>query len=299
MGDKKMPSKRIIFGFFLVALLTASAGIATYFFSDKIAVLNPMGRIAAEQKELILTASWLMLLVVLPVFAMTFFICWKYMADNPKGEYTPDWDNSWAAEAVWWGFPFIIICILSVITWKSSHALDPYREIASDTKPLTIQVVALQWKWLFVYPEQQIATVNFAQIPENTPINFELTADAPMNSFWVPQLGGQIYTMPGMRSKISLIADKPGSFYGTSANISGVGFSGMTFTIQASPQEEFEQWVAKVKQSPVLNEKEYLELAQPSEYNPVALYSVEKKDLFNWILHLPMADQEKTAPKTM
>jgi len=182
-------------------------------------------------------------------------------------------------------FPLIIILILSVITWKSSHQLNPFKPLTSDKKPVTIQVVALQWKWLFIYPEQGIATVNFIQFPEKRPVNFEITADAPMNSFWIPQLGGQIYAMPAMRTKLHLIADEVGTYRGLSTNISGKGFAGMTFNAKASSEAEFEQWVSEVKRSgKSLEFANYKQLVEPSEYVPVSYYSLPDRNLFDQIM---------------
>ena len=198
------------------------------------AVLDPKGFIAFEERDLLYITALLMLTVVVPVLVLAVVICWKYRAGNKKAKYEPEWDKSWALELVWWGFPCIIVALLSVLTVKSCLDLDPFKPLESDVKPLKIQVVALQWKWLFIYPEQKIATINFVQFPEKTPINFELTADAPMNSFWIPQLGGQIYAMPGMSTKLHLIANEAGSYRGSSSNISGNGFAGMIFTAKKS-----------------------------------------------------------------
>ncbi|NDD59526.1 MAG: cytochrome ubiquinol oxidase subunit II, partial [Chlamydiae bacterium] len=170
-------------------------------------------------------------------------------------------------------------------TWKSTHDLNPYKPIATSQKPLKIQVVALQWKWLFIYPEQGIATLNFVQFPEKTPVSFEITADAPMNSFWIPQLGGQIYAMPAMVSQLNLIADEQGSFRGVSANLSGDGFAGMTFVAKASSETEFHQWVNSVRRSGnFLNLKEYNRLVKPSAYCPEAFYLLKEDNLFDHIL---------------
>ncbi len=250
-----------------------------------IAVLHPKGWVGDKQRDLIVTATLLMLIVVIPVFFITFYFAWKYSAHHKEGKYTPDWADHPIAEMIWWGVPCVIVAILAVLTWKSSHELDPFKPLDVEKKPITIQVVALQWKWLFIYPEHNIATVNFFQFPEQTPVNFLITSDAPMNSFWIPQLGGQIYAMPGMQSKLHLIASAPGSFPGSSANLSGKGFSGMRFIAKASTEADFEQWVQDVKASQNrLAIEGYRQLAQPSENNPVATYVLEKSDLFDWIL---------------
>lgn len=266
----------------VIASIFAVVGIAAlwFLFTADIAVMNPKGLIAEKERDLIVIATLLMLIVVIPVFILTFWIAWKYRADKGS-KYTPNWDFSWALESLWWGIPCVIVAALAVINWKACHELDPFKPIDSKVKPMTIQVVALQWKWLFIYPEQGIATVNFVQFPEKVPIHFEITADAPMNSFWIPQLGGQIYAMPGMRSSLHLIANEAGSYRGSSANISGEGFSGMTFTAKSSSQAEFNEWIESLKNSPSL---QYDKLVEPSEYNPAAFYLLEEKGLFDKIM---------------
>lgn len=282
-------NKKSILGFYAL-LVAALIGIAaTFFNSHKIALLNPQGWVAKEEYHLMLVAVLLMLSVVIPVFILTFRIIWKYRSDNPKAKYDPEWNDSKLAETVWWGLPFFIILLLSYITWVSSHKLDPFKPLESEKQPLKIQVVALQWKWLFIYPEEQIATVNFFQFPEKTPINFEISADAPMNSFWIPQLGGQIYAMPGMSTKLHLIADKAGEYRGSSANLSGEGFAGMHFIAKASSDEDFKKWVEEVKKSDKsLDKASFDELAKPSEYNAPTYYTLGDKDLYSWIVMKPM-----------
>jgi cytochrome o ubiquinol oxidase subunit II len=274
----------------ILLLVGVVAATMSYIGSHNIPVLNPKGMIGLKERELIWTATLLMLIVVVPVFILTCVFAWYYRESNVKAKHTPDWEHNNIAEYCWWGVPLVIIAILAVITWRSSHELNPFKSIVTHKKPLAIQVVALQWKWLFIYPEQGIATINFVQFPEQTPINFEITADAPMNSFWIPQLGGQIYAMPAMRTKLHLIADEIGTFRGASANISGTGFAGMTFTAKSSSEEDFDQWVQKVKQGPKsLAWEEYVQLVKPSEYNPVASYVLGQEDLFDQILMQYMA----------
>ena len=267
----------ILLGLGLLAMLV--------FYSKGSAVLSPKGMIASKQRELLLITTLLMLIVVIPVFIITSIFCWKYRADHPKAKYTPNWGDNVLAECIWWGLPFIIIIVLSVITWRSCHELDPFKPIETDRKPITIQVVALQWKWLFIYPEQKIATVNFIQFPEQVPIDFEITAEAPMNSFWIPQLGGQVYAMSGMKTQLHLIANEVGTFRGSSANLSGKGFAGMHFMAKASTEEEFDEWVQSVKESSSqLTLDVYGKLVEPSENNPVVTYVLEQEDLFDQIL---------------
>lgn len=257
--------------------------------SHGIAVLQPEGQIAHKQRQLLIFATVLSLLVVIPVFAMTFYIAWKYREGNADARYSPEWDHDRRAETIWWVVPLILIIILSIVTWQSSHALDPFKPINSSVKPITIQVVALQWKWLFIYPEQNIATVNYVRFPAGTPINFEITADAPMNSFWIPKLGGQMYAMSGMSTQLHLMADSPGSYEGLSANISGQGFAGMRFTATSTSQAEFDQWVESIKQSAVyLNYAAYERLAVPSENEPIYSYSSVDESLYSTVMMKPL-----------
>jgi cytochrome o ubiquinol oxidase subunit 2 len=286
MGRKIKITLGVLFA--LVVLL----GSVWYVCTLDIAVLNPKGWIGMRQRDLLVTATLLMLVIVVPVFVLTCYIAWKYRASNKKAEYKPDWDNNHLFETIWWGFPFAIVLVLSIITWKSCHELDPYKPLVSDVKPLKIQVVALDWKWLFIYPEQKIATVNFVQFPVAVPLNFEITSDAPMNSFWIPQLGGQVYAMSGMRSKLHLIADHRGDFRGSSANISGKGFAGMTFVAKVSSQAEFDEWVQGVKQSSnSLGLEEYNKLAMPTIDHPVESYVLKGENLFDWVVMKYMAPQ--------
>ena len=278
---------RIKYEIALLVLLGAAAVAAGMLFLSvgDIAVLQPKGWVGDQQRDLIINGTLLMLIVVVPVFIITLLFAWKYNAHHTKEKYTPDWADHPIAECIWWGVPFLIVIVLSWMAYTSSHALDPFKPLASDKKPVKIQVVALQWKWLFIYPEHNIATVNFIQFPEQTPVDFFITADAPMNSFWIPKLGGQIYAMPGMQAQLHLIASEPGIFPGTSANLSGTGFAGMRFIAKASSDADFEQWVESVKSSGgKMTLEEYQKLVQPSENTPAASYILEKEDLYDWIM---------------
>jgi cytochrome o ubiquinol oxidase subunit 2 len=259
-----------------VALLAAIVVAVALFLNGKtVAIFDPAGVIASKERGLILFTLLLSVIVVVPVFIMTFTFAWKYRASNTKATYTPDWDHHAGYEFVWWALPCAIILVLGIVAWQSSHSLDPYRALSSSRKPLTIQVVALDWKWLFIYPEQNIASVNYVQFPANTPVTFNITSDAPMNSFWIPQLGGQIYAMSGMSTQLHLMADRTGNFRGESANISGKGFAGMTFTAHASSDSDFKSWVQDVKQNAPqrLTLTSYSQLAKPSENNPPSYYA--------------------------
>lgn len=248
-------------------------------------LLDPVGQIGVDEKNLIITATLLMLLVVVPVILMTLVFAWKYRASNKNATYAPKWSHSTKIEVVIWTVPILIIIALGVITYKSTHALDPYRPIESDVKPVTIEVVAMDWKWLFIYPEQGIATVNKIVFPANTPVNFRIASDTVMNSFFIPGLGGQIYAMAGMQTKLHLIANKNAELDGISANYSGAGFTGMKFKAIATSQAEFDAWVSEVKASPKqLDTAEYEALTKPSQNNPVELYSSVKPNLFQTII---------------
>lgn len=248
-------------------------------------VLSPAGEVAQRQKDLILFTSALSLIVIVPVFWLLFLFAYKYRASNKKAKYLPEWDGSAKLEFIWWAIPIVIIGVLSVVAFKTSHSLDPYKPLISDTKPLTVQVVALEWKWLFIYPEYQVASVNQLNVPANTPINFEITADAPMNSFWIPKLGGQIYAMAGMQTKLHLEAAKEGKYYGSSANLSGTGFAGMNFMTIASSNNDFDAWVNSAQKSSIsLNSQTYKELARQSENNKPTFYKLEQPSLYNDII---------------
>lgn len=272
-------------------LTVAGLGAIVFFLRDNnFAVLNTKGTIAEQQRGLLVTATLLMLIVVVPVFAMTIGFALRYREGNKKATYKPDWHGSKFAEFTWWLIPFIIIAILSAIIWRSSHALDPFKPIESDKKAVTIQVVALEWKWLFIYPEQDIATVNYVQFPEDTPVNFAISADAPMNSFWIPQLGGQVYAMSGMTTKLHLMADDPGRYDGVSANLSGEGFADMKFVAESKSQTDFDDWVEGAQNSSEsLTYTSYEMLATPSKANAQAIYRLEDHNLYDKIIMKYMA----------
>ncbi len=250
------------------------------------ALLDPKGAIGMEQKSLIMTATWLMLIVVVPVIIMTFLFAWKYRASNKNATYSPNWSHSNKIEFVVWTIPCIIILILGTLTWKSTQALDPRNPLPSENKPLVIEAISLDWKWLFIYPEQGIATVNEIAFPANVPVQFKVTSGSVMNSFFIPQLGSQIYAMAGMQNQVHLIANEEGVYKGMSANYSGKGFSGMKFTATATSADKFDEWVMKVKQSAKgLQMADYEQLAKPTENNAVEYFSSVKSDLYQDIIN--------------
>lgn len=265
-----------------------------------VAVLDPKGTIAQQEKDLLIFTLWLSAVVVIPVFAMVAFFAWRYREDNHKAAYTPDEEGNKYLEAVWWGIPIVIIGILSVVTWVSTHQLDPYKPIASGAKPLKVQVIALQWKWLFIYPEQHVATVNELVIPADTPVNFEISADAPMSAFWIPKLGSQIYAMNGMSAKLSLMADEPGRYFGTNTNINGEGYSEMNFEAWAmESRRDFDLWAKALVALPshvTMDWAEYEKVAKPSKGNEVAYYHLHDTGLYNKVINKYMShDSEKSS----
>jgi cytochrome o ubiquinol oxidase subunit II len=258
-------------------------------------LLNPSGSVAAQQSHLIVQSTFLMLLIVIPVIVLTVVFAWRYRQSNKEASYTPDWDHSTQLELVIWAAPLLIIIALGALTWISSHTLDPFRPlrrldsaraIPARVKPLTIEVVALDWKWLFIYPELGIATVNEVAAPVDVPINFKITASSVMNSFFVPALAGQVYAMPGMQTQLNAVMNRPGEYEGFSANYSGAGFSGMRFEFKGLSPQAFSQWVQSVKGTgQELNEEGYRKLVQPSESEPVHLYSSVDASLYDAILN--------------
>ena len=269
---------------------TRLSGVLTFFVAALLSgcdmsVLDPKGQIAADEKSLIITATLLMLVVVVPVIFLTLYFAWKYRETNTEATYTPNWSYSHRIEAVVWAVPCAIILVLGTITWKTTHSLDPYKPLESTVKPITIDVVSLDWKWLFIYPDQHIATVNEVAFPANTPVNFRITSDTVMNVFFIPQLGSQIYAMAGMQTQVNLIADTEGVYDGLSTNFSGAGFPDMKFKAHATSQADFDAWVAKVKTSPKhLGLDNYNDLAKPSEKDPVQYFSDVQPVLYAAVL---------------
>lgn len=256
-----------LIGFIGLLLILAQGG--------QFPLLIPSGSIGIAERDLMVRTVFMMLIVVIPVFILIIFIGWYYRAENTKAKYTPNWENSKMEELIWWSIPFEIILVLSALTWTSTHELDPSKAIKSTQEPLVVQVVALPWKWLFIYPEQRVASVNELAIPVGTPVEFQITADAPMNSFWIPALGGQMYAMTGMTTSLHLMAAKPGEYEGLSANYSGEGFAQMRFIARAMSTVEFDTWVAHAKQSStMLTEDEYTSLRAPSDTGPVRYYGM-------------------------
>lgn len=249
-------------------------------------VLHPAGEVARKQRNLIIFASALSLLVVLPVFILTAFIGIKYRATNKGADYRPEWNGSKKLELLWWCIPMALILVLSVVTWNSSHDLDPYKKLTSDKKPLKVQVIAYDWKWLFIYPEERIASLNALHIPVDRPIDFEITSNGTMNSFWIPKLGGQVYAMSGMTSQLHLMANETGTFKGRSANISGDGFADMEFDTFATSSDEYTEWVIHAQAGSTLLDESILDqLDEPSSDDKPQVYAFVAEDAYHTVVN--------------
>ena len=273
---KYLPSLLVV-----LICISVAVGLGWLFSLGSYDVLNPKGEIARQQKSLLLFTLLLSAVVVVPVFFMLGLFAVKYRQGkkNP-GKYMPEWSSNKALESIWWGIPIVIIAVLAVITWQTSHSLDPYRPIASSNKTLEVQVVALQWKWLFILPEYNIATLNYLPVPVDRPLHFSLSADAPMSAFWVPSLGSQIYAMNGMSSQLNLIANEPGTYKGYSTNINGEGYASMKFDVVATNEFEFDQAVATASASTeMLNEASYVNLVKPESVTARKSYVLADSEL--------------------
>ena len=252
---------------------------------DRMVVLNPKGPIADAERGLLIDAFTVMMVVVVPVIVMAFLFAWRYRASNREARYEPNWAYSAKIDAVVWLVPALIVIAVAVLVWRSTHKLDPYREIASDVAPLDIQVVGQDWKWLFIYPEQGVASVNQMAIPAGRPVSLRITSDTVMNSFYVPALAGQIYAMAGMQTRLQLLANGPGKFVGRNSQYSGGGFSDQFFEVVATNQAGFDSWVARARQAPdKLDPATYAKLAEKSRLNLIVYYSAVERRLFDSII---------------
>lgn len=269
-----------------VVRLGTGFGMALLLGGCSLALFDPKGDIGAQEKTLIIIALGLMLLVVVPVIVLTLYFGWRYRASNTRATYAPRWAHSTAIEVVVWSIPCVIVAVLAVLIWRTTHSLDPYRPIASQTKPVRVEVIALNWKWLFIYPDYGVASVNQLAIPVDTPIAFKLTAESLMNSFFIPQLGSQVYAMAGMQTQLHLIANQPGIYVGRSAAYSGAGFSDMHFETIATSRRDFDAWIAQARRSSLaLSHDAYRALEKPSVKNPVAVYTNVVPDLFDRVVN--------------
>jgi len=266
----------------------------------KLVVLDPAGDVAAQQGDLIVYATILMLIVILPVMALTIFFAFHYRSSNTSAAYEPDWDHSISLEIVVWSVPLAIIICLAGLTWVATHRLEPYNDLKRISaelqvdeaiQPLTVQVVAMDWKWLFIYPEYGIASVNEFAAVVNRPIEFKLTSATVMNSFYVPAMAGQIYAMAGMETELNAVMNMPGVYDGFSANYSGEGFSQMRFKFHALDSAGFNAWIDTVKTSDTaLDRTAYTALEKPTVSHPVTYFSTVQSGLWRRILNMCAGD---------
>src|SRR3954468_8455027 len=263
-------------------------------------VLDPKGPIAAAERLILFNSLGIMLAIVIPTILATIAVAFWFRASNSRATYLPDFEYSGRLELLVWSIPAMTVLLVGGVAWVGAHDLDPRKPIVSTIKPITVQVVSLDWKWLFIYPEQGIAAVNQLTIPVGTPVSFELTSSSVMNSFWVPQLGRQIYTMAGMTTRLHLQADHPGTYRGASANYSGEGFADMRFNVEALPAEKFAQWVDAARSAgPVLDAPAYADLAKPSKAVAPFTYRSAAPGLFTSILSSTMRAEGPSRPTSV
>jgi cytochrome o ubiquinol oxidase subunit II len=248
-------------------------------------VLHPLGPVGADDATILINATLVMLAIVIPTIALAFWMAWHYRASNRKAEYLPYWSYSGRIEAVVWSIPTLTIIFIGGLIWIGSYKLDPFRPLPSATAPLEVQVVALDWKWLFIYPEQGVATINQLIVPAGRPLHFSITSSSVFNVFFVPRLGSMIYAMPGMVSQLYLQADQPAQTWGLSAQFSGDGFSDMQFAVRSLSSADFDAWIASTRGSePVLNRPAYMRLLQQTQNVPPASYGAIDTRLFDAVV---------------
>ena len=257
-------------------------------------VLNPSGDIAAQQAHLVVVSTLLMLLIIVPVMFLICLFAWRYRKSNTSAEYKPNWDHSTKLELLIWGAPLLIVIVLGLITWIYTHLLDPYRPlsridehrpIAASVKPLEVDVVAMDWKWMFIYPEQGIATVNELVTPIDVPVRFKMTSSSVMNAFYIPALAGMVYTMPGMETQLNAVMNKVGVYDGFSSNYSGAGFSDMKFKYHGVTQADFDAWVQQTRSGSKLTRAAYVELDKPTIKHPIMHFGSYDQGLYDLILN--------------
>lgn len=277
------------YGLLVVALLSLALGGCSE------GVLDPKGPIAAAERLILFNSLGIMLAIVIPTILATLAVAFWFRASNSRAAYLPDFEYSGRLELLVWSIPAMTVLLVGGVAWVGAHDLDPRKPISSGTPPVTVQVVSLDWKWLFIYPEQGIASVNKLVVPVGTPISFELTSSSVMNSFFVPQLGSQIYTMSGMVTRLHLQADHLGTYPGLSAMFSGDGFSDMRFTVDAVTDNRFSQWVRQARETgPTLDTQSYADLAKPSKAVAPFTYRTVAADMFSGIVNAGMGTQESS-----
>lgn len=248
-------------------------------------ILDPVGPVGAAEKTILINSTAIMLAIIIPTMLATVAFAWWFRRGNTKATYLPDWEYSGAIELVVWSIPALTIMLLGGITWIGSHDLEPSKPLVSEKPPLKVEVVSLDWKWLFIYPDQGIATVNQLVVPQGTPVSYRLTSGTVWNVFFVPQFGTMIYTMPRMTTRLNLQADRPGTYDGLSAHFSGDGFPGMQFKAEVLPADQFAMWAQGARgQGPVLDGRGYAELYKPTSYVKPMTYGAVAPGLFDAIV---------------
>ncbi|MEM7404085.1 MAG: ubiquinol oxidase subunit II [Pseudomonadota bacterium] len=295
-GRTQLDIRRVATNFSRAARYSLLAILPIWLSGCDMVLLKPSGDIARQQSDLMVTSVYLMLLIVVPVIVATLYFAWHYRESNTDAEYTPEWDHSTQLEMFIWAIPLMIIIALGAMTWITTHTLDPFRPlsrigpdkpIGADTEPLEIQAIALEWKWLFIYPQHGIAVVNEVAAPIDVPIRFHNTSPRMMNSLFIPSLAGMIYAMPGMETQLNAVINEPGDYYGVSGNYSGEGYSDMRFRFHGHDQDGFDAWVEAARASgETLDAATYLKLAEPSIKHPVQRFSRVQPDLYRRILNL-------------
>ena len=259
-------------------------------------ILNPPGDVARQQSHTMVVSTLIIALIIVPVLVAVAVIAWRYRASNKKARYDPEWEHSTQLELVVWSVPLVIVIAIGAISWIGTHRLDPYRSldriapgqpVTASTPTLEVEAVSLRWKWLFFYPQYGIATVNELAAPINVPIHFKLTSDPMMDSFFIPALAGQVYTMAGMQTILNGVMSTPGRYKGFSSNFSGMGFTDMRFSFYAMQPTKFKLWVKKVRtQGSRLDRQEYNKLYQPERHSPIRYYAAFQPDLYDRILNM-------------
>lgn len=257
-------------------------------------ILSPVGPIGAADKSILIDSLAIMLAIVVPSIIAILVFVWWFRASNPRARYLPNWAYSGQIEMVVWGIPLLVILLLGGVAWIGSHELDPAKALTSTTKPMDIQVVSLDWKWLFIYPGEDVASVNELVVPVGVPLRFDLTSASVMSVFFVPQLGSMIYTMNGMATRLNLQADKAGLFRGQSSQFNGDGFADMNFNARAVSHEDFSVWVRSAQTSPALNAQTYLDFAKPQTAVQPETFKLTEPRLFQLIVTQKLRPDSRT-----
>jgi cytochrome o ubiquinol oxidase subunit 2 len=281
MGGPKVSNNTVVRAYLRCMAAVSSLGLG----SCSGSLLDPAGPVGADDASILIDATVVMLAIVVPTIAMAFWMAWRYRASNTRSEYLPYWSYSGRLEALVWSIPILTIMFIGGLIWIGSYKVDPFRPLPSRTPPLEVQVVSLDWKWLFIYPQQKIATVNQLVLPAGTPVHFSISSASVFNVFFVPRLGSMIYAMPGMVSQLSLEADHPGQLWGTSAQFSGDGFSDMQFPVKTVSPADFRAWAAGIHNSgPPLDRAAYASLLRQSQRVPPASYGTIDSQLFEAVV---------------